>query len=212
MHCFVGVIVEHDKEEGTDVRLNRVERQLEPFADYSDYHTDAACVWRDGVPCKLVEGKSVPDLPKQYIECDLCRAHGTMRAMLGVHAEWDWWLLGGRFNGRLVGNPEPLDARFIGWYPDGSPEAEALEARWRKHEDLQVWLDANTLPAGELTAQHGLDVLVTPDFGWIASGACEADFGPRLGPRSPEEWLATLGSVRTQYGVGHVVVGIDAHL
>ncbi|HJN16135.1 MAG TPA: hypothetical protein QGH10_11610 [Armatimonadota bacterium] len=190
--------------------ISKVERQMEPFWFPGMALQSERCF--NSEPCPTSFGASV-DLTEDGLradgmsqECILCLIAGQTRSICKARAEWDWWVVGGRFNGLLTGNHEYLG---VGASRPDDPEAKA---RLAKYSDFNVKLRANTALPEDVCIDWYLRAIVTPDFHWVEIAYKQGEPGEKATLEDPDHWLARQREVLKRYQDGHVIVSIDAHL
>lgn len=154
--------------------------------------------WRadhDGV--KWAVARSQSDYQKPSPTCEDCHGSGTVTSTYNPLSKWDWWSIGGRWDGALiedrVGN-------------SNSPD------RMRTHEHIR-----NVVPLEELVqrAEAGnlftFYAVITPDGEWHGRGNM-GWFGMSSDKMPTESWETLSLDAYRKYAEGHDIVLIDMHI
>ena len=160
------------------------------------------------MPCTfdVVTDEWVGVYPENYVVCEACRAVVMLKAQTGGGAHWDWWVVGGRFNGLLIGKPEPV---YVGMTGSDDPQ---VQARLREYSNLEARFGANTGSIEQALETMRLDAFVTPDCRWFGPDHPEFEAEVRSKGEGPTwSWRTKRECVLRHYGSGHLVVGVDAH-
>lgn len=139
-----------------------------------------------------------PAYGKPRPDCEKCNGTGTYMSTYNPKSEWDWYRIGGRWDGRLIGNPQDSENGFN------------FDS---KHETISN----NSLPLNELLQRYEKTgelftffALVTPKGEWIEKGDM-GWWGIVMDEKQPEDWIAQSLRIYSLY-VGHDVVLVDAHI
>jgi hypothetical protein len=145
----------------------------------------------------LVEAtaKAHPLYDKPEPACDECKGTGTYQSNYNPDSKWDWYVVGGRWDGALLEIP----------YTDG-----------KSHEERQ-YLHNNSLPVRKLIERYEntgelftFFALVTPDGAWLEK-ARMGWFAMTSDEKEPDTWQeATLNLYRAHIDCN--ITMVDAHI
>ena len=140
-----------------------------------------------------VTGKQAALKGREKTDCEDC--HGTFKVKTNYNedAKWDWWRIGGRWDGEMFGHH-----RLQG------PSNERDRIDWHYSDELET-LDRNYGLVGDLR-KRPMSIL-TPDGFWHDPGA----IGFILTGDQEEKWSFESGKILGRYK-GHYAVGIDCHI
>jgi len=140
------------------------------------------------------EARELARLPKTpQADCDYCHGSGTYTSTYNPKSKWDWWQIGGRWDGVLAGTPaENEDGLNFG------PNPERLGNNLVRVEDL--------------TRERMPFAFVLPDGTWLQQGEMGGWGIVHREDISPEMWeTKTLDALKARYG-GLRVVAVDCHI
>ncbi len=118
-------------------------------------------------------------------ECDSCHGAGTYRSTSNPKSKWDWYVIGGRWNGRIRGR---------------RVESDELERNTAVVSKLPNPLPDDRVPYA----------LVTPDGTWHERGRM-GWWGMSSDNKPLEEWTNEVGTLLAQNSTC-VAVGVDCHI
>lgn len=126
--------------------------------------------------------------------CEECKGTGKYTSTRNPKSKWDWWVIGGRWDGVTTGgpghdrnNPAPLSAR-------------ELAGNVTRASDLAADSSSSRIPYA----------LVTPDGEWHARGQM-GWFGMSSGDEPRKEWETRVRGLYAQHQDA-LVVGVDCHI
>jgi len=126
-------------------------------------------------------------------DCSECHGRGTYTSTYNPNRKWDWWQIGGRWDGVLRGK-EPL-------YINGFTLA-----------DFHERVGHNLVKMAELTRECMPFAFVLPDGTWLQQGEMRWWGIVQREDVSPEMWeTKTLDALKARYG-GLRVVAVDCRL
>lgn len=135
---------------------------------------------------------------KQSPDCEECGGSGTCRSEYNPKSKWDWWVIGGRWNGAIQNN-------YRGDKDGG----------FNFGDDFHQ-LGENVLPAEELIKSILEDenqtpfALVTPEGEWCERGEM-GWFGMAHNEKEPDDWRETVILLLEKYP-NTIAVGCDLHI
>lgn len=136
------------------------------------------------------------NLPKT--DCDECHGTGTYKSTYNPKSKWDWYRIGGRFDGLVTETPQQSENGFN------------FDA---KHETLAN----NSVPVQELLDRHAATgnvfrsyAIVTPDGEWIEQGQV-GWWGMSSGELPQNVWDDQLLTIYRKYAAFDIVL-LDCHI
>lgn len=132
-------------------------------------------------------------LGDRYEDGSGCGGTGKVMTTYNPHSKWDWWVIGGRWDGDLAG-AEQLDDGQGGF--NFGDEFHTVERN--------VVRLADSKPSGAPYA------FLTPEGEWVAKGEM-GWWGISHGDAEAEEWEDTWTKVRQEYGE-NFAVQLDCHI
>jgi hypothetical protein len=196
-HFLVGVIVTPD----SNVE-QAVERLLAPFnenIEVPEYQRPCSCIGRD---------KESPDP-----DCEECHGSGTHPSQYNPDSKWDWYQIGGRWDGVICKLP-PLDV-------DPVRDAQAEFAESMATGNMSAWL-AKTQAIHEQLSQasrnvcpvkdwdRDLHAVVTPDGVWHQCAEM-GWWGMTRDEKNKEVWERELKDIQEKH-IDQLIVGVDCHI
>lgn len=131
-------------------------------------------------------------------DCSSCNGKGAYRSEYNPDSKWDWYRIGGRFDGLVTDNPQESDNGF-NFHP--------------KHQTLVN----NSVPVEYILAQHAEGeelfsayALVTPDGKWIERGQM-GWFGMSSGDKPENVWEAERLNIYRKFRSYDLVI-LDCHI
>lgn len=129
-------------------------------------------------------------------DCDTCNGTGTYRSTYNPQSQWDWYRVGGRFDGLITRNPQSSENGFN------------FDA---KHETLAN----NSVPVTELLEAQGNDLfttwaIVTPEGEWIEKGKM-GWWAISWDVKQDDAWKAISRGVYEKYSAFDAVL-LDCHI
>ena len=123
-------------------------------------------------------------------DCGDCHGSGHYASTYNPDSKWDWYRIGGRWDGEIAGKPaESADGGF-----NFSPQHERLE------NNLTTVKDMVTVPFAFLT----------PDGEWHEQG--QMGWWDVVHDGKPEDaWAKEVEQIKATYG-DHYIVGVDCHI
>ncbi len=229
-----------NQEVGTfDLQRERFARQYPELARVDRFARDAD---RDSIekadelwkkefvePREAAEKRALEAHPQKAAtdpDCEECEGKGTNETQYNPKSKWDWYSIGGRWNGGLRGvdpvdNPKNWKVCFLcdgtGKRPDmtvkdgcNGCQGTGKELKWPSDQE-----DAgNVLPLGEFLPRLAKDTvpfaLLTPEGEWIERGemgwwACVSN------EKNRDSWLEEVRTVYAKYP-DSVLVLVDCHI
>lgn len=147
----------------------------------------------------LATAQAQPDYQKPDPECDSCHGTGTYRTTYNPQSQWDWYVIGGRWDGNLIETPRD----------DGQHGFN----HGTEHHQLQN----NSCPLSELVQRWDAGkpylffALVTPDGVWHER-ANMGWWGMTSDEMPKEAWEQQSIDIYRRYADGHDIVQLDAHI
>lgn len=136
-----------------------------------------------------------PLYQKPNPKCSKCHGTGFYKTTYNPDSKWDWYRIGGRWDGDLIESPRRSDNGF-NWDTD--------------HQQLQN----NSVPLEELLQRETLFTffaLVTPDGQWHEKG--RMGWFAMVSDEMPEEgWETVSLNLYKKYREGHDIILVDAHI
>ena len=122
-------------------------------------------------------------------ECPSCHGKGSYRTTSNPQSKWDWWVIGGRWNGRIKNIESP---------PEEDVNANYVMCRYylKTLEDDEK----SFLPSA----------IVTPEGEWLEEGK-PLYFGVMDKPKEPHVWKDEVISLLRKYRE-YALIGIDCHI
>ena len=129
-------------------------------------------------------------------ECDACEGSGILISTENDDAKWDWWRIGGRWDGSMIDQPASSEHGFnLG----------------EQHQQLKY----NCLPVAQLVergeATYYPFALVTPDGVWHEK-ATMGWFGMTSNESEESGWQERVRTLYARYAEGYVAVSCDLHI
>lgn len=137
-----------------------------------------------------------PDRLKPDSECAACEGKGTYRTDANPKARWDWWVVGGRWDGWLTETHHPGRPQGLNAIPFGQPLSENSVPT----EELLKLGSAATIPFA----------LVTPDGEWHQKGRM-ASWAFVLNEKPMAEWHQEVLKLYKQH-FDTIAVMLDCHI
>lgn len=142
--------------------------------------------------------ESHPAFAQPRPDCEECDGTGAYMSTYNPQSQWDWYRVGGRWDGCLIGNPQESENGFN---------------FNKKHETVSN----NSLPLNELLQRYEKTgelftffALVTPEGKWIEKGNM-GWWGMVSNEKNPDDWKEQSLRIYSLYA-GHDVVLLDAHI
>lgn len=135
-----------------------------------------------------------PDYGKADADCEDCNGSGIDMSTYNPQSKWDWYRVGGRFDGRITGNEQQSENGFN------------FDA---KHETLAN----NSVPVSELLQSVEPFIpyaLVTPDGEWIERGQM-GWWGMSSGDKDRAVWNAQVIGIYEKFSEFDAVL-LDCHI
>lgn len=138
------------------------------------------------------ELKNHPLKDKPNPECEECNGTGRMKTTYNPKSKWDWYRIGGRWDGVIRNIDVESDD---GGFNFGS-----------QHETLEM----NTAPVSEILENKIVPfAIVTPDGEWYERGNM-GWWG--MFSNEKDDWEEVATQVLEKYAEGYVGVGVDCHI
>jgi len=141
---------------------------------------------REAELLELQAGLDSPDA-----DCEECHGTGKRQTTYNPDSKWDWYVVGGRWNGEIKGEPRD-DAD--GGFNFGS-EFHGIEENSCRVEEI-----CKGIPFA----------ILTPEGEWIERGKM-GWWGMTIDEKDGDEWAETVKRVFEKYA-GHLAVGVDCHI
>ena len=164
--------------------MERLNKMLAPF----DENTEVDPYKED---CYCIEGGK----PDQ--KCDDCHGSGKSESTYNPESKWDWWRIGGRWNGDIQG------------------ESKGDGDGYNFGEEFQQ-LKPNVIPVSELLKDKGAlndrtpFAVITPEGEWAERGKM-GWWGAVHNGKDRHEWAKTVHRIYEKYP-DHIAVGLDLHI
>jgi len=142
--------------------------------------------------------KNHPDYDKPSLECDECSGGGTYKSNYNPDSKWDWWVIGGRWDGVI--NSNPRDDRNGGF--NFGDEHHQL-----KHNTISTVDYLKTCK--EDNNQYPF-ALVTPNGEWCEKGKM-GWFAMVADEKEIDNWNDTVNYILEKYN-DCIAVGCDLHI
>lgn len=136
--------------------------------------------------------KAHPLCGKPKPTCESCDGTGTYKSTYNQNSKWDWYCIGGRWNGKLTETPDNTDG-YGGELAENSLSVTTLLERYENTGDLFTFW-----------------AVVTPDGAWHEKGEM-GWFGLSSNNVEEEAWRDTLLQICRKYP-NHNITLIDAHI
>lgn len=140
--------------------------------------------------------RSHPQFDKPDPDCEDCGGSGLRRTTSNPRAKWDWWRVGGRWDGLIQGVVRLSSGGF-----NSGPDHERIENNSRPVEDLLAEEDE------EVRTPFAV---LTPDGEWHQSGAM-GWWGIVSDEVEPSDWEAQVRQLYHRYR-DCLAVAIDCHI
>jgi hypothetical protein len=132
-------------------------------------------------------------------DCEECKGSGIAISTYNPNSKWDWWVVGGRWDGFVRGiDRESGDKGF-----NFGAEHHQFEFNTDTSEAVLARLDKE----GESATPYSV---LTPDGVWHQRGQM-GWFGTSSGDQPREEWASHVKEIIKNHP-DHLVVGIDCHI
>jgi len=176
---------------------NEAEKRLgtldELRAKYHNLEPDKRPDWKEWTAPfeKIVNevAKAHPLWDKDNPTCESCHGTGTYCITYNPESQWDWWRVGGRWDGEMTGTPHVTDNGF-----NFGAECETIENNSCKVKDIKP----DFIPFA----------IVTPDGTWHERGNM-GWFG--IVTNEKDNWDKEAKNIFTQYPE-HIAVLCDLHI
>jgi len=174
-------------------------------ASFRDAHGDKPSMWAFSDEAQLLwqkrlaqfnaaEEKAFQQHPLRHApdsSCEECRGTGKRTSTYNPRSRWDWWVVGGRWNGEIAGNP----------HDDGDGGFNYGDEFHR--------IENNQIPVPEVLARDMLPfAIVTPDGEWHEKGEMMW-FGMVANMR--EDWPQRARDLLERH-LDCIAVGVDCHI
>lgn len=124
-------------------------------------------------------------------ECTSCHGSGTYRSAHNPKAKWDWWVVGGRWDGEVQRTPRRSEGGF----------------NFGDHHHL---LEPNEVAVAEIHRDVIPYAVVTPDGEWHGRGEM-GWFGMSSGDQPKDEWTAEVQRLYEHHS-DCIAIGCDLHI
>lgn len=131
-------------------------------------------------------------------DCDTCNGTGTYRSTYNPQSKWDWYRIGGRFDGLITQNPQSSEHGF-----NFAAKHETLE---NNSVPVQELLDSHAA-TGEVFRSYSI---VTPEGEWIQRGNM-GWWGMSSGDLPENVWEEQLLTIYRKYADMDIVL-LDCHI
>ena len=136
--------------------------------------------------------KAHPLYEKPDADCEECSGTGQRQTTYNPLSKWDWWRIGGRWDGNISGQDRPSEDGGFNFGGD----YESLEA--------------NSIVVSKLADDFSCFALVTPDGQWHEKGSMGM-WGMVSDPKDLDDWLEQLHGLLVLHG-DCLAVGCDLHI
>ncbi len=137
------------------------------------------------------EALEVPEY-KAKKKCAECRGKGKRMTTYNPDSKWDWYRIGGRYDGTIAGKVIESDDKGFNFDPI--------------HEEL----DNNTALFKNVKPKDYPYALILPTGEWVERGQM-GWFGLSTGDLSLEDWQKTVDLLKNKWG-DFQIIGLDAHI
>lgn len=159
-----------------------------------DEEAELEAAWREHTkPYRELEEKlraEYVDRLKPEAKCEECHGTGKQRRTYNPESKWDWYRVGGRWDGYLTGESKRSDGGYNFHGHDG--------------------LNGNVAPVSYVLAEKKVPwAILTPDGEWHEKGKMgwwATSTGKKKG------WPQAVSNILAPYADTHVVVAIDCHI
>lgn len=159
------------------------------------FNADYFKAWEE--TCDTYE-QSHPMHLKPNLQCESCNGTGVYESTYNPQSKWDWYRVGGRWDGDLIGNPQESENGFN---------------FDKRHETISN----NSLPIDELVSRHkqtgevfSFFAVVTPEGEWIEKGTM-GWWGIVTDEKTASTWEQQLLTIYARYA-DHDIVALDCHI
>lgn len=187
-HFFINVFLTAEEYATGDIETI-VQDKLAPYNENMQVH-------EQGVEeCYNCGGSGDVDVDNSL--CETCNGSGTVDVTYNPDSKWDWWVIGGRWDGVMASKPP------IGGGIGGFNFGEKFHTPHR---------NACTLQEFKVDYKDRLGFAqVTPDGSWHERGQI-GWFGTASGEKKETEWKDEVKSLLFSLPDDCMVVGVDAHI
>jgi len=134
------------------------------------------------------------DIDSPNPECDSCHGTGIRMTTYNPLSKWDWWVIGGRWDGAIQGE-------YRESHDHGFNFGE-------EHHQIEY----NSIPVEKLPEEFYPFAIVTPDGVWHEKGEM-GWFGMATNEQQDSVWLDEVRSIIEQYKNRRIVaIGCDLHI
>lgn len=225
------------KEFGTWDNLRRSFHEKRP-KDEDPWGAVRDAAWKEFIaPVLAFEKKAMDDHPKKDSpapDCEDCKGTGTRMTTYNPKSKWDWWTIGGRWNGYFDAkydpeqDPENLEECFLcngtgkrdddlgrearqqdPTYTCNGCAGKGKKLKWPSH----LKKHANWMPVAELLKQKEISpsyALLTPDGEWHQRGEM-GGFGMSSNEKEVDTWEAEYRRCLELYPDA-LAVAVDCHI
>ncbi len=193
-HFYLGAVVPLTVvAKGEEEVKHHLDKLMAPYSDELEvepYETECYCVGEDGAANP---------------SCERCNGSGMMMTTCNPQGKWEWWVIGGRYAGRVAEVEFPDDGE--GGF-NFAPIYKML-----KGNCLRVDAVLEKLAADD---DYGFFALLTPDGKWHERGQMWM-WGVVIDEKLAKDWHAEQITVlqalddNEHTGLEYVVVGLDCH-
>jgi|MudIll2142460700_1097286.scaffolds.fasta_scaffold49250_4 hypothetical protein len=192
MSHFLLVVIVPDKT--VDIE-GEVERLLAPYDEnivVDEY--DEPCYCRK---FKMQDGKMVLRMSDEVEEvnpdCEECHGTGTRKTTYNPKSKWDWYRIGGRWDGEMTGK-----------------EAESEDGGFNFGDNHEL-LSNNVAKTSDAIIKKVIPfAIVTPEGEWIQRGKM-GWWGMARDEKEIDEWVSQVVGIYRKYQ-DHIAVGVDCHI
>lgn len=126
--------------------------------------------------------------------CNECHGKGTVKSTYNPDSKWDWYVIGGRWDGVTQGKERDDGEGGFNFGPE--------------HHQLQY----NYSPVSDLIKRKVIPfALITPDGVWNERGKC-GFWGIVKDPKCEDVWDSTVLDIYKNYEKDYVGIGLDCHI
>lgn len=147
---------------------------------------------KEYLTCEEEAEKAHPLYGKPNPECSECHGTGTYPSTYNPRSKWDWWRIGGRWDGEIQGNRRDDGEGGFNFGDD--------------HKQLRH----NIALVSDLKPDFSCFAILTPEGEWIERGAM-GWWGVVSGEKDAEVWQEQIRTVFAKYR-DCIAVGCDLHI